>query len=471
MHLAAIMDGGPHQTVPPFTTWSPYWKVDNNAGTYWYHPHLHMKAEEQMNMGLGGFIIIRDSVESALALPRTYGVDDIPLMLTDRKFDALNQFTIAPYGDTMLTNGVVRAQYNVPAQVLRFRLLDAAIERSYNIGFSDNRTFYVITTDGGLLDTSVGLTRLLIHAGERYEILVNCTGQSGTTVDLKAYNSALPTAGVAGGENFTTGPFGNYLGHKDFNILHLVVGAATGTGVTSVPHSLTTNTFIPASSAVLTRNVSISDSTGVPGILGPNAFILNHHLFNINTIDYHVPLDNTEIWSITNSGNFGHPFHIHDVEFNVLSINGSPAPAYQQGWKDVIFVPAHQNVQFIARFADYSDSLHPYMFHCHIALHEDEGMMGQFVVGNAPAGIMNIAQNSKMKLYPNPVTSALNFEMADGITITHAAIINTHGQLLKEFELSDTKASLALSFLPYGMYFVRLTDTHGASYIKSFIME
>ncbi len=115
MHLPAIMDGGPHQTIPPYTSWHPYWKIDNNAATYWYHPHLDMKAEEQMNMGFGGFIIIRDSAESLLPLPRKYGVDDIPLALTDRRFDASNQFVIAPYGDSMLTNGVVRAQYNVPA--------------------------------------------------------------------------------------------------------------------------------------------------------------------------------------------------------------------------------------------------------------------------------------------------------------------------------------------------------------------
>lgn len=32
------------------------------------------------------------------------------------------------------------------------------------------------------------------------------------------------------------------------------------------------------------------------------------------------------------------------------------------------------------RFADYADPHVPYMYHCHMLLHEDEGMMGQFVV-------------------------------------------------------------------------------------------
>lgn len=472
MHLPAIMDGGPHQTIAPNTTWSPYWKVTNDAATYWYHPHLDMRAEEQMTMGLGGFIIVRDSEESVLPLPRTYGVDDIPLMLTDRKFDASNQFTIAPYGDSMMTNGVLRAQYTVPAQVLRLRLLDAAIERSYNIGFSDNRTFYVIASDGGLLDAPVAVTRLLIHAGERYEILVNCTGQNGTTVDLKAFNSTLPTAGVAGGENFTGGPFANALGHLDFNILHLNIGAATTSAITTVPTALRTNTFLSASSAALTRNLTMSDSAGIPGVLGPNGFILNHKLFHIDSVDYHVPLDNTEIWSITNSGAFGHPFHIHDVEFYVLSVNGSAAPAYQQGWKDVIFVPSHQNVQFIARFSDYADATHPYMFHCHIALHEDEGMMGQFVVGDAPSGIANVKQNSRLKLFPNPVKGRLYYQV-DGATITRAIITDVRGKVMldKETDSNTLADGLDVSSCPYGLYFLRLTDNSGNSFIKSYVKE
>ena len=83
-HLPAVMDGGPHQVIPPGTIWQPYWKVTNQAATYWYHPHLHQMTQEQMTKGLGGFIIVRDAEEAALALPRTYGVDDIPLALTSR---------------------------------------------------------------------------------------------------------------------------------------------------------------------------------------------------------------------------------------------------------------------------------------------------------------------------------------------------------------------------------------------------
>ncbi len=111
------------------------------------------------------------------------------------------------------------------------------------------------------------------------------------------------------------------------------------------------------------------------------------------------------------------------------------------------------------------------MFHCHIALHEDIGMMGQFVVGNSPAGIMDKARNGKMKLYPNPTKGMLYFEMADGITITHATVINIRGQVVKEFTLNTSSSDLDVSALSQGMYFLRLADANGGSYIKSYLME
>ena len=172
-HIPAIMDGGPHQTIPATTTWSPSWTVMNNAGTYWFHPHLHLKTQEQVSRGGIGMIIIRDPEESALALPRTYGVDDIPLALGSRRFTTNQIVTVnSAYGDTMLVNGVVSPQVSLPKQYVRLRILNAEIERSLNLGFSDNRTFWVIATDGGLVDAPVATNRLLMGVGERKKKLV-----------------------------------------------------------------------------------------------------------------------------------------------------------------------------------------------------------------------------------------------------------------------------------------------------------
>jgi bilirubin oxidase len=487
-HLPAVMDGGPHQIIPPGTTWQPFWKVTNNAATYWYHPHLHEMTEEQITKGLGGLIIVRDSFEATLPLPRTYSLDDIPLVLTDRKFTATNQFSIAPYGDSLLTNGVMSAEYNVPAQVVRFRFLNAAIERSYNIGFSDNRTFYVICSDGGLLNAPVAVTRYLLHAGERIEILANFSTQAGQAVDLKAFNSTLTNA-IAGGENFTNGPFASALGRKDFNLLHLTIGAATTNAITAIPTTLANNVLLSATSATITRHLTISDSTGVtsPVILGPNAFVINHKLFNINQNEYKVPIGNTEIWEITSSSGFGHPFHIHDVEFNILSVNGVAPVAAQAGWKDVVFIPGKTGggpmgggtntvVKFIARFEDFADSLHPFMFHCHISLHEDEGMMGQFVVVDTitktSTGVIALTENA-FNLFPNPVNNKLYITFNQpAMQAYYIRITNLLGKTIYMLPAPDLENGIDVSRLTTGVYFLELTDQKTKQTIlKKFVKE
>lgn len=468
-HLPAVMDGGPHQVIPPGTVWQPYWKVTNNAATYWYHPHLHEMTMEQITKGLGGLIIVRDPVESALALPRTYGVDDIPLVLTDRDINTSNQFVAVPYGDSMMVNGTLRPQYSVPAQIVRFRILNAAIERSYNIGFSDNRNFSIICSDGGLLNAPVSVNRYLLHAGERIEILVDFGSQSGQSFDLKAYNSTL-SGFIAGGENFTNGPFVNYLGKKDFTMLHINVVAQTANPITTIPTFLTTNVLLNQSNANITRQLTISDSAGVtnPPILGPNAFIINHKLFDINYNEYQVPIGNTEIWQITSSSVFGHPFHIHDVEFNILSVNGVAPVAAQAGWKDVVFIPGktpgpggtNTVVKFIAKFEDYADSLHPFMYHCHISLHEDEGMMGQFVVtGSNPTGIANQTEVKGFSLYPNPANDRLYFSFEDANSqVYYIRINNMLGKTIYMLPRPQLQNGIEISSLAKGINFVQLTD-------------
>ncbi|MBL0137049.1 MAG: multicopper oxidase domain-containing protein [Bacteroidetes bacterium] len=460
MHLPAVMDGGPHQVIPPGTLWQPYWKVTNNAGLFWFHPHLHMETMHQITQGIGGLIIVRDSVESALPLPRTYGIDDIPLVLTDRDINTSNQFVDVPYGDSMMVNGVLRPQFSVPAQVVRFRILNGAIERSYNLGFSDNRTFYVISTDGGLVDNPVPVTRFLISAGERVEILVDFSGQASSSFDLKAYNSTLSNF-IPGGENFPNGPFANALGKIDFRVLHLNVGAPTSQPITAIPATLTTNTFYDESSANLTRVITLTDSTGVPNILGPNAFILNHHLFDLNTIDYTVPLNNTEIWQLTSNSIFAHPFHIHDVEFYILTRNGIAPPDHEKGWKDVVLVKGGETVRFIAKFDDYADLQHPFMFHCHIALHEDEGMMGQFVVGPSTTGLQDVTlTNNNYSVHPNPAKDRLYIDLKDQTNpVYYATITNVNGKALIMMPQPQIQQGLEISRLRPGTYFLTITDT------------
>ncbi len=375
IHLPAEMDGSPHQVIAPDATWSPSFEVKNNAATYWYHPHLHEKTMEQLNLGAGGFIIIRDQAEAALALPRTYGVDDIPLMLTSRTFLDTNQISVNTiYGDYPLANGTLNAAANLPAQFVRLRILNGEIERAYNLGFSDERTFYVIATDGGLVNTPVPVTRLLMSPGERYEILLDLSKNSvGSSIDLKAFNSGQ-AFGFPGGENAQSGGFGSLINNKNFNLLHINVIQPTAGAVTVLPAALANNTYWTANDVTNKRSLAITDT-------GPGTpFTFDNAGFAMDTINQTVTLNAIEQWSITNGKIFDHSFHIHDVQFNIISRSSGPVPEYEKGWKDTFYIRINETVVFLARFDDYASAEHPYMYHCHMANHEDGGLMGQFLV-------------------------------------------------------------------------------------------
>lgn len=375
-HIPPVMDGGPHQKIAPGTTWSPHFTVMNNASMFWYHPHLHEKTYQHITMGAGGLIIVKDAAEAALALPRTYGTDDIPLVLTSRRFNSDKTFdtTVHDYGDYSLVNGTLYPQISLPQQYVRLRILDAEIERAYNLGFSDNRTFYVIGNDGGLLDAPVPETRMVLAVGERVEILVNLGGDKvGSSLSLMAYNSGQ-TFGFPGGEPNQSGETGSLLNDKDFQLLKINVSASTTGAITALPPSLVTNTYLQASDA--TKSIS----TEINGGQGGSNFYFDNNYYNYNTINHTIPLNAVVNWTFSNGQIFGHSIHIHDVQFKIISRSSGPVASYEQGWKDTYYIRLGETVSVVAKFNDFADTAYPFMYHCHFANHEDGGLMGQFLV-------------------------------------------------------------------------------------------
>ena len=411
LHLPAAMDGGPHQVIPPGQTWSPSFTVKNNAATYWYHPHPHESTQKQMTYGAGGLIIIQDPVEAALVLPRTYGVDDIPVVLTSRRFYRDDQFSFEgdddKYGDYLLTNGTLDAQVRLPAQFVRLRILNAEIERGYDLGFSDNRTFYLIATDGGLVDQPIPVTRLKLMVGERVEVLVDLSGDKpGSTLDLMAYNSGQKF-GFPGSEPGRNRPNGSYLNNIDFRLLHIHVSARAPKPITKLPKTLAKNRFWTDAEVTNRRTVRIGR--------GPRegTFVFDRKPFDMHTTNLVVTLGAVEAWTITNDRVFGHTFHIHDVQFKITARSDGPVPDYEQGWKDTFYVPINGSVTFVAKFDDYASDTDPFMYHCHMANHEDSGLMGQFLVVKNPAaikrdstGMIRFRERIEHPLTPDMIQSA-----------------------------------------------------------------
>src|SRR5262249_29635722 len=146
---------------------------------------------QEVIKGLAGLLIVDDEEAGRLPLPSRWGIDDIPLVLQDRRFtpdgqffDRMNVITVTNgyVGDVALVNGARYPEARTARGWIRLRILNGSNARSYKLGVSDGRSVYVIASDGGLLANPVERKELLIHAGERFEALVD--GRDGRAFDV-----------------------------------------------------------------------------------------------------------------------------------------------------------------------------------------------------------------------------------------------------------------------------------------------
>ncbi|WP_243710896.1 multicopper oxidase domain-containing protein [Actinomadura sp. KC216] len=374
MHLPAAMDGGPHQPIRPGTTWSPTWKIDQPASTLWYHPHPHGETARHVYRGLAGLFILDDPSAEFVGLPSRYGVDDIPVIVQDKNFGDGNRLDeghplmggLGIMGDTILVNGTLGPYHDVTTQRVRLRLLNASNARTYRFVLSDRRPIALVGTDGGLLPAPHTTGHVELSPGERAEIVV--TFRPGDRVVLRSDPSDLGDVGSA-----------RFVGGDDrFDVLEL---RATDRLASSpaLPGTLAEAPRLGGPDGAETRVDRRFELSGTQ---------INGKKMDMGRIDFAVARDTTEIWEITSLGGKPHNFHVHDTQLQVLSVAGAAPPPELRGWKDTIFLRAQEPVRVAARFGDYADARTPYMFHCHILYHEDQGMMGQFVVtepGQAPA--------------------------------------------------------------------------------------
>lgn len=464
LHVPAKEDGGPHTVVPVDSTWSPSFRMLNNASTCWYHPHTHMETMRQVNMGLAGMIIIRDSAEAQLNLPRIYGVDDFPVVIQDRSLDANGQFLFYALADSIIVNGATRPYVDAPAQMVRMRVLNGANARAFIIAFSDNRPFYVIASDGGLIGAPDTVTSLKITNGERYEIIVDFTNDNpGDSLYMICKGSQFAAA-EPGGSGMQSG--NSALNGVDYNIMQINVVAQTSSPVTTLPQTLIPYTPWQQSLASVTRNKSMMGM----GMYDMGNMTINGLTFDMNVINDTIYKDAIEIWNVSNnSPQVSHPFHLHDVQFYILDRNGLPPQPYESGLKDVIYLKAGETVSFITKFENFTDSVTPYMYHCHNLHHEDMGMMLQFIVIEDPnASTEEISmQHSGISAMPNPTQENWMINSEGFAADAQWILTDINGKTIDTGSMiGRTQIPVNANALQAGVYFFTIFDRERSSRIQ-----
>lgn len=474
MHVAPQDDGGPHTTILPNTTWSPDFEVLDEAATFWYHPHLHEKTARQVYGGAAGMMIIRDSAEATLNLPRTYGVDDFPLILQDKSFDSTNQLIFRQMNDTMMVNGTLDPYLEVPAQMVRFRILNASNQRVYNLGFPPTVNVVQIASDGGLLRNPIVTNRLQLSPGERAEIVVDFNLPMPGSFSMAANNSEM-LDGISGGPNGPGGGPGNPLDGVDFDVIEFRIVPPNSNPVTTISTNLNSWVSLDPNDADVIR-------TKVMDTIPPNSFpfLINSLPYNHGFINDTVILGHTEVWNLYNHTTVAHPFHIHDVQFFVTEMNGSLPPPHLRGRKDVVLLAPGDSITFIAEFLDHADPTTPYMYHCHNLFHEDAGMMGQFVVLESdPTAVddafVDDAFSSRFELYPNPARSqiTLTAENLPGERLASIRLRDIFGKELQVIRVAPSafEVEVSLEGITPGFYLLEVESKDGRQGILKFIRK
>lgn len=423
--LAGDVDGGPQALIAPGTTRTVSFTPNQPAATCWFHPHQHGRTGYQVAQGLAGLVLVRDVASEKLLLPKLWGVDDIPVILQDKRLNEAGDkidyqldvmsAAVGWFGNIMLTNGAIYPHHAAPRGWLRLRLLNGCNARSLNLSASDNRTLYVIASDGGLLAEPVPLKQLPMLPGERFEVLVD-------TRDGKAFDlQTLPVQQMG----MTLAPFNQPLPLLSIQPLRIL---ASGT----LPDKLVDVPVLPSQENVNSRLLQLTmdpelDRRGMQALMERyghaamagmsghshgngatdhasshqghggamsgmdhgkpagqvdfhNGNKINGKAFDMTTPSFNVKRGDVEKWTLSGEGDaMLHPFHIHGAQFRLLSENGKPPAPHRRGWKDMVSVEGARS-EVLIRFDHPATKEHAYMAHCHLLEHEDTGMMLGFTV-------------------------------------------------------------------------------------------
>ncbi|WP_413381456.1 multicopper oxidase family protein [Alkalihalobacillus sp. 1P02AB] len=364
------------------------------ATALWYHDHALGITRLNVYAGLAGMYIIRDKKERMLNLPS--GAFEIPLVIQDKSFNedgslyyptqptsptALDVSVVPEFlGEVNLVNGKVWPYLEVEPRKYRFRLLNAANSRFYQLSFDSGQLFYQIGTDGGLKEKPIGVSEILLAPAERADVIIDFSNQQNQTIVLKN-NARAP---YPNGEEVDPHTIGIVMKFKvSVPLSHIDTSV--------IPRKLVQYGQLTEQMASKNRLLTLDS---VRDTYGRGLMLLDHKKWDepITELPY---LGTTEVWSFINLTDKSHPIHLHLGSFQILDRRlfniakfeaerkldylGPPTPPTPQeiGLKDTVISNPNEVTRIIKKFDSYTGL---YVWHCHILEHEDYEMMRPFIV-------------------------------------------------------------------------------------------
>jgi suppressor of ftsI len=340
---------------------------DMSPGSYWYHPHVHMHVENQIFRGLAGAIVEEGGPLDTLPAMRHIPQRWIVLENTEVRHGRI----LAPDESTetasrVYVNGVLDPTAKIrPGQLQRWRIFNASADRVLVLRMPRGRPFVLLAEDGHTLARARSVRTLMIAPSSRRDVLVR--GGPPGSYALKA----IPFAQFPGGEKAVNGgPVPNQTVLTLRSAGRRMHQRAPG-GTLLHPEDLR------GRPVARERTIQFSEMVEPSGV---SRFELNGMTFDPNRTDVTMKLGSIEKWTLVNTTREWHTFHMHIDDFQVVSRNGVPVP-YVEDADNVALAPGSRTVVLI----EATDFTGRFVFHCHVTLHEDRGMMATIEVAREPS--------------------------------------------------------------------------------------
>jgi spore coat protein A len=440
-----VNDGYPTAVIRPGQSVDYVFGNDLEAATLWYHDHSMGITRLNLYAGLAAPYWVRDEFDTGkddnpLGLPA--GEYEVPLIMSDKvfyrdgrmRYNSVRTEVLQHHwggglaGDVMVVNGKVWPNMMVDRGVYRIRLTSASQVNDYRIAFSNNMSFWVIGSDGGLLDSPVEVLAVDVVSAERYDLLVDFTGfQPDDSVELLNI-SQISWIGQLGG----SGRVGNIMRFTTTDKVGKYTQIPTDLrGGRKQPQRLPAPMTATGPAVDHTLNVNLNRE-------GQWIARVNMNIDNLAFDSPHVDIarqGGVEQWNLVNADVTlqTHAMHLHLAQFRVIGrqnfdrrryaheqdspghigdrrwapsaedyVTGpleEPAP-YERGWKDTVRCPRGQITRVLVRWptadelgfdpdapfsAPDGTPLQGYVWHCHMLDHEDNEMMHRLRIQNPMA--------------------------------------------------------------------------------------
>jgi FtsP/CotA-like multicopper oxidase with cupredoxin domain len=345
-----------HLAIAPGTTFTYEVQIPRTQppGVYFYHSHLHGLSEHQVMGGLSGAYVVEPPAPSASGpVARLF-------VLKDMIFDddtGNTRIDDELHGVVQSINGHLDTTETMrPGETRLWRFTNQSANLPFRIAIAGHR-LRIVAQDGQATNDTRLVDELNIMPSARFDVLVEA-GDAG--------NYAIISRNTITGTG-TSRTSDRVLGR--LIVAGEPVSPARDETAGSPNPDLRSAPIAASRTWVFTQTKTLKAKE--------QKFFVNGKLFDAERVDVRVPLGSVEEWTVRNDSDDLHVFHIHQLAFQVVAVNGTPVPF--TGRVDDVRVPERGEVTLRLPFTD-PVIVGRFMFHCHVLKHEDRGMMAQIEV-------------------------------------------------------------------------------------------